>query len=198
MTSEVDDLLLSEMLSNLPSGVKLEGVLQFNMDEIIQDALKEGYYIVLFLGDRIDNIRLDGEYVKYHSINNEANQLRTRDTANWPDKVCCVWPKESRVHFLSRKYYKGNPSQEWGLHREDDKPAVYTPYEVCWLRNGAYHRDGNKPAAVSLDAIDWCVNGKWHRDDGGPTKINTTRQEITHHLNHKVILFRDFGRKNRF
>lgn len=191
MFSRVNEILRDEIEKNLPKNVYIEGLPEnpcffFVTNDIIKEATEEGYHIILFMNNRVDNIRPDGTYVKFHSLHNEENDLKMHSKHNWPDKVCCVWPDIPKFEFYHRGYYKGQASREWNLHR-DNGPAEYSFDEICWLKDGKYHRDNNLPAALSEDCIDWCVNGKWHRSDGGYTKVNVIRQEISYHVNHKEV-----------
>lgn len=93
------------------------------------------------------------------------------------DKVCVYYEPDDYscgiypwVEYRHRGYYKGKPTTEFQLHRDDDRPAYIGQRAVSWYKNGEYSRD-NGPSHVSMDEVIYCKDGRWHRTDG-PAKIS--------------------------
>jgi hypothetical protein len=144
----------------------------WNKTELTGQAIKEGYAVIIHENGRIVNI-INGRRVN----RSDTPEFLSFSKANWPDKVCWVgigvWRSvdEYRLHpsstegsvtFFHRQYYKGKPTKNFVIHR-DDGPAQVSAFEVAWFMNGSHSR-ADMPAVFVKDEISWVSAGKWHND----------------------------------
>jgi hypothetical protein len=186
--------IIHEAVKDYNFGFDLSTGFLFNREELVETATKEGYYTILVGDNSVENIRLDGTKISFHSLENNENGLLGFDRSKWNyDKICWVGPghfyssEEWRpmdnmwsINFFCRKYYKGVASKTFSFHR-DAGPAIVSTNFVFWMKDGVYHND-NGPASLSRRSIEWCRNGKWHNENG-PAQI-FSNGELRWYTNH--------------
>lgn len=160
----------------IPHGIMYEtdSFYIFGMDSIRQEAIEEGYELIL----------KDDPYTVYAVVN--GYDPRKLLPENLPGDKYCVWGPRIGFFFFVRQTYKGKPGLHFHLHRGNGKPAFISTDEVSWWSNGEYHRDNNLPAYFTKKEVIWNVNGKWHRSDGGETVINW-HYGVKYHVNHILM-----------
>lgn len=142
-----------------------------NLVELIWDYLKADAFIEIYKkngeilsGDDIpdyESIFCDSNSIKNNVIEYESFFRDLHHSYNGRPAICST-------QFFEAYYYLGK------LHRENDLPAITTPYTQTFYINGQIHREEDRPAVITrgLTRLEWYFQGAIHRGNNLPAIVD--------------------------